>query len=154
MRNISKARHALGRVGGQSKEIWVTEIGWPIGDPNDKVPAKDDHKRHDNDGTHIPVSEQKQKELLGAVFKRIKERSGTGPDGLGIEKVFYYNVQDNFYGNPPDWSMHCGLREDLAKVKVINAKGKPDDRKTPERGKYRKAWYAFQREAEFEGTFP
>lgn len=148
MRNIHKARAALKRAGVGGKEIWVTEIGWPVGNPNDDKETPE-HPHPDNDRHHIPVSQEKQKELLESVFRRSKERSGTGPHGLGIEKVFYYNVQDNFYGEPKDWSTLCGLREDVAKV---NKGG--EEPETPEHGKYRKAWYAFQREAEFEGTFP
>jgi Concanavalin A-like lectin/glucanases superfamily len=154
MRNIHIARGALDNAeGGQSKKIWVTEIGWPVGNPNDKKPAKDDHKRHDNDGHHIPVSQEKQKELLESVFQRIKEHSGSGPHGLSIEKVFYYNVQDNFYGVPRDWAMSCGLREDLPEV-LVEVAGTVHKWKTNGHGKYRKSWFAFQDEAEFEGTFP
>jgi hypothetical protein len=143
MRNIHIARAALDRAAeGQGKKIWITEIGWPVGNPNDK---------RENDGHHIPVSEEKQKELLESVFQRIKEHSGSGPHGLSIENVFYYNVQDNFYGVPNDWAMSCGLREDLAEVERPSGK-----RKTRGHGRYRKAWFAFQHEAEseFEGTFP
>jgi len=65
--------------------------------------------------------------------------------------VPYYNIQDHFYGEPNDWSMSSGLREDLAEVERPSGK-----RKTRGHGKYRKSWFAFQHEAEseFEGTFP
>jgi hypothetical protein len=48
--------------------------------------------------------------------------------------------------------MSCGLREDLFAVHVSNE----TVRGTPENGNYRKAWYAFQEEAEspFLGKFP
>jgi len=139
MRNISKARKALNHVGGQNKKIWVTEVGWPVGGPS-------------GDKLHVSVSQEKQKELLESVFGQIKARSSSKGKGLGIEKAFYYNVQNNYYGVPHDWSMHCGLREDLFAVHV----SKETIRGTPENGNYRKAWYAFQREAEspFLGKFP
>jgi hypothetical protein len=138
MRNISKARKALNSVGGQGKPIWVTEIGWPVdGPPGDEL--------------HVSVSQEKQKELLETVFDRIKVRSSSKGNGLGIEKAFYYNVQNNYYGDPKDWSMSCGLRKDLF---AVHSGG--EVKGTPENGDYLKSWYAFQREAEspYLGQFP
>jgi hypothetical protein len=131
-RNISNARAALNTIpGGASKPIWITEIGWPV------------VSTLKSDGHHLPVTESVQSELLGSVLDMIKRRSLLGKKkALGIENVFYYDVQDWIDGHPPEsslteeWSYRCGLREEY---------------EHGEAGRYRKAWHEFQKEADFPG---
>ena len=98
-RNIELARKALKENGVGGKEIWVTEIGWPV-----------DSEGVEHDGVHPPVSESVQRERLTSVFDMIKERSG-GPHPLNVGSIMWYEIRDFISGNatPADWAAHCGL---------------------------------------------
>jgi hypothetical protein len=122
-RNIRIARMALNRAGAKGKKIWITELGWPV---KKKGLAEEDQH-------HFLVSEETQRELLNATFNMIKERSSAKDGSFNIENVFYYNIKDYVTGNfPKIWDHHCGLIED-------NGNG--------EKGEKRKAWSAFQNQA-------
>ena len=129
-RNIQEARAALNDRGGSAKKIWVNEIGWPVKGPITP-----------NDGSHVPVSEDIQRDLLNSTFNMIKANHGA--DRFNIENVFYYNIQDYEESDPAwdhySWDYRSGLREEL---------------KPYEDGRYRKSWYAFQNQAGFTGTYP
>jgi Concanavalin A-like lectin/glucanases superfamily len=122
-RNIRAARMALDSVGAKGKEIWITELGWPVKQRG--LAEEDQH--------HLLVSEETQRELLNATFNMIKERSGPKDGSFNIESVFYYNVKDHISGDFPQiWDHHCGLIEDEGHG---------------EKGGKRKAWFAFQNQA-------
>jgi ricin-type beta-trefoil lectin protein len=129
-RNIQEARAALNDKGGSEKKIWVNEIGWPVKGPITP-----------NDGSHVPVSEDIQRDLLNSTFNMIKANHGA--DRFNIENVFYYNTQDYEENDPAwdhySWDYRSGLREELRPY---------------EEGRYRKSWYAFQDQAGFTGTYP
>jgi hypothetical protein len=129
-RNIQEARAALNDKGGSAKKIWVNEIGWPVKGPITP-----------NDGSHVPVSEDIQRDLLNSAFNMIKANHSA--ERFNIENVFYYNVQDYEESDPNidhhTWDYRSGLREEL---------------KPYESGHYRKSWYAFQNQAGFTGTYP
>ena len=129
-RNIQEARAALNDKGGAAKKIWVNEIGWPVKGPITP-----------NDGSHVPVSEDIQRDLLNSTFNMIKANHSA--ERFNIENVFYYNIQDYEESDPNidhnTWDYRSGLREELRPY---------------ESGHYRKSWYAFQNQAGFTGTYP
>jgi hypothetical protein len=90
---------------------------------------------------HLAVSQETQRDLLNATFNMIKKRSGAGEQSFNIANVFYYNIQDWIDGTSEreNWAYRCGLREETDHG---------------EKGQFRKAWFAFQNQAEFPGTFP
>lgn len=92
--NIRAARKVLNHHSGKKKQIWITEIGWPVeaGDPK-----------------HPAVSETVQAERLVSVFNMIKENAGTGPGEFNIQNLFWYNIKDP---GGPKWDGHCGLFKD------------------------------------------
>jgi hypothetical protein len=134
-RNIKGPRFALDQTGGENKRIWITELGWPV-----KMPGLTP-----NDGSHLPVSEEIQRDLLNSTFNMIKRHSGKAQESFDIAKVFYYNVEDatgKAIWN--DWAFRSGLREDEDYKKKDY--GQP--------GRFRKSWFAFQNQADFAGKFP
>ena len=138
LNNIQEARKALDNVDVpkcNGKPLWITEIGWPVKGP--KTP---------NDGSHIPISEESQRDRLNAIVTMIKKRSGSGEGGFNIDKVFYYNVQDWIDPRTQEWAYRVGLREELEHVPGRKAK-------TGEFGKCREAWYAFQQQAHAKSEF-
>jgi Concanavalin A-like lectin/glucanases superfamily len=148
--NIKVARAALDRAGGDNKKIWITELGWPV--KTSKTP---------DDGSHYPVSEQMQQELLNLTFNMVKSRSGTGEQSYGLANVFYYNVEDvvdgilqtdeedsEEFGN---WAYRSGLRED--EDAGVDDAGEEYGEPGSEPGLCRKSWYAFQNQAQYEGQF-
>ena len=137
--NIQAARGALNLVGGtkwratdENKRIWITELGWPVQDGNFA----------EEDGHHLLVSEDAQRQLLNSAFGLIKEYSGTNEQSFNIGRVLWYNIQDNYVGNErQNWAAHCGLVQDkaveaLANGKVIEIPG--------EEGRERSSWDAFR----------
>lgn len=122
-RNIRGARMALDRIGAKGKKLWITELGWPV---KQRKLAKED-------GSHLLVSEEMQRDLLNATFNMIKERSGSKEGSFDIENVFYYNTRDYVTGERPEiWDHHCGLIEDVG---------------GGQKGEKRKSWFAFQNQA-------
>lgn len=99
-RNIRAGRNALKHGGKKEagKEIWITEIGWPV---NDGIAVPDGH--------HLLVSAGIQASLLNQTFNMIKEHSGSAERSYNIGKVFWYNIEDNPTGNVADWANNCGL---------------------------------------------
>jgi hypothetical protein len=92
-RNIRRARAAVNKYGGgQSKDIWVTEIGWAVaGEPGP-------------DPVHVAISPAVQEERLNSVFDMIKNRSAE--DDFNIRNIFWYNIRDVAGAK---WDAHCGL---------------------------------------------
>jgi len=132
--NIKTTRDALNAIGGENKELWLTELGWPV----------------ENlwDNSHKPVSLLVQRELIEATFEMLKAINIK----FGIRNVFYYNIQDThcypgelapgqschpFNINVDDWAYRSGLLGDLG--------GRPD---WPNGGKptFRPGWYGFLNE--------
>lgn len=88
--NILEARAALDSVkDGQEKEIWITELGWPV--------ATDDYKGHPD------VSPDLQGELLKASAEMLKNRRLE----YKINRIFY--TADFDYPAVSEWAYHCGL---------------------------------------------
>ncbi len=125
-RNVAVVRATLNELGSPTNEmpIWITEIGWPVrGDganPNDKV--------------HWLVSEETQRDLLNSTFQMLKGETKRLPvKKFRIAAIMYYNIADGVNAEPKgQWDFHCGLIEDSV---------------APEKGKKRKAWFAFQEQA-------
>lgn len=99
---IEDVRVRLKGMGVGGKEIWVTELGFPVenrvpnGQPGDK-------------SAFPPVTEQTQREEIEATFGMMK----AARDELGIAHAFYYNIQDyrDPFGNERlTWDYHAGLR--------------------------------------------
>ena len=126
--NIEEARNALKTVGAPKKPLWITEIGFPV-EGGEKTAEKDSEYKGVGDGTHFPVTEPIQRDLLNATFKRIKEKAGSGAEEYNIKHVIYYNLQD---GADKSWDHHTGLVSEY-----VNGVAH-----------YRPAWYAFQNWAE------
>lgn len=125
-RNIRVARAALDDAGGENKQIWITELGWPVKMKN-VTP---------NDKSHLPVTEEIQRDLLHSTFNMIKSHSGKALQSFDIANVFYYNVED--WIEKKNWAYRAGLREDADMKQKFGLEGK-----------FRKAWFAFQGQAEF-----
>jgi hypothetical protein len=91
--NIQAARFSVNRFGGgKGKEIWVTEIGWPVEGSTEP------------DEVHQSVSPVVQEERLNSVLDKIKAYSGK----YNIGNIFWYNIQDV---SGSSWEAHCGLVE-------------------------------------------
>ncbi len=95
---VSDVRHKLENMGVGGKDIWVTELGWPVQSDNPKsFPA-------------LP-NEQVQKEAIETTFGMLKARHAE----LGIAHAIYFNIQD--FRNPKNgaewtaWDGHAGLRK-------------------------------------------
>lgn len=94
---IAEARNALDGIQQPSKQIWITEIGWPAEAPTD--------------AGHPHVTEAIQAELISYTFSMIMNRAGQ----FKIAHVLYYNHRDHPDGNTPgsiwaNWAYQCGLR--------------------------------------------
>jgi hypothetical protein len=104
----------------------VTEFGWPV-EGNGAA----------NDGSHFLVDQDTQQDLLNASFEMMKGNSGLSPKrNLKLQNILYYNLEDWVSGEGEgfrNWDSHCGLVED-------NGRG--------EKGNFRKAWFAFKKQAE------
>jgi len=128
--NIVIARAALDDLGksGEEKPIWITEIGWPVKGGG-----------AENDGSHLLVTQDIQRDLLNSTFEMMKGESPLSPkQDPDIEHISYYNAEDWVAGlpvelDPHSWDSHCGLIE---------------DNEGPKHGNKRKAWFAFQQQAE------
>jgi Ricin-type beta-trefoil lectin domain-like/Ricin-type beta-trefoil lectin domain len=94
--------------------LWVNEIGFTT---------------EINDGSHLPVTEDMQAELIHKSIGMMERKSGT----LRIHNVFYYNDWDD-PTQAGNWAYHCGLQ-------------KAD-------GTFRKAFYAFKNEAHGDAGYP
>jgi hypothetical protein len=143
-KNIKAARSALDLgPGGKGKKIWITELGWPV--DTHVAPNAADH-----DGSHLPVSEEIQRELLNSTFNMVKSRSEAGEQSYNIKNVFYYNIED--WVAQGDWAYRAGLREDNDWQEANSGKqyGKPGSHPSL----CRKAWFAFQNQAEHEAPCP
>ncbi len=118
-RNIKLARDALDEVGGAGKQLWITELGWPVENPEGGV------------STHPKVSLDVQRDLIESSFEMIKATSQT----FGIRNVFYYNIQDWDHSDPihMTWDYRSGLRG-------------PFDESRPGNGNFRPGWYGFLQE--------
>ncbi|MFT3863371.1 MAG: LamG domain-containing protein [Solirubrobacterales bacterium] len=93
-KNIQLARGALNRVGGTSKKLWISEIGFPV------------QGETEPDSVHRAVGENAQRERLEATLNKIKSISGTRKEEFNIANIFWYNIQD--WSNR-EWAAHCGL---------------------------------------------
>ncbi|HEY2479284.1 MAG TPA: LamG domain-containing protein [Solirubrobacterales bacterium] len=124
--NIKVVRARLNELGSTTKQmpIWISEIGWPVrgggANPEDKV--------------HWLVSEDTQRDLLNSTFEMMKGESKRLPvKKFHLSAIMYYNIADAVNAQPKgQWDFHCGLIEDSV---------------APEKGKKRKAWFAFQAQA-------
>jgi hypothetical protein len=124
---IQAVRSVMNSLGTVTSEmpIWITEIGWPVKGGGAKP-----------DGTHWLVEEDIQRDLLNSTFRMLKgEMAKEFPSRqFHIPAILYYNIADGVESTPKgSWDFHCGLVEDSV---------------SPEMGKKRKAWYAFQIQAE------
>jgi hypothetical protein len=119
-RNIKLARTALDEVGGGGKQLWITELGWPVENPEPGV------------STHPKVSMSVQRDLIESSFEMIKATSQT----FGIRNVFAYNIQDWDHSDPihMTWDYRSGLRG-------------PFDEAHPGLGSFRPSWYGFLEES-------
>jgi Ricin-type beta-trefoil lectin domain/Ricin-type beta-trefoil lectin domain-like len=95
---IAEARNALDRIGASSKQIWITELGWPVEAPTD--------------AGHPHVQEDEQAELISYSFSMIMNRASQ----FKIAHVLYYNHRDHPDGNTAgspwyNWAYQCGLRK-------------------------------------------
>jgi hypothetical protein len=88
--NILEAHAALVDANASNKEIWITELGWPVA-----TKAGDDG--------HPAVGLPLQGELLKASAEMIKNRRVE----YKINRVFY--SADFDYAGNDDWAYHCGL---------------------------------------------
>ncbi len=86
--NILEAHAALKDIEAGSKEIWITELGWPVAV---------------GDEGHPPVSAELQAELLKASAEMIKNRRVE----YKINRVFY--TADFDFPGESSWAYHCGL---------------------------------------------
>ena len=94
--------------------LWVNEIGFTT---------------EINDGSHLPVSEDMQAELIHKSIGMMERKSGT----LRIHNVFYYNDWDD-PTQADKWDHHTGLQKAS--------------------GEFRKAFYAFKNEANGDAGYP
>ncbi|HEX6455116.1 MAG TPA: hypothetical protein VF009_01210 [Solirubrobacterales bacterium] len=78
-------------VGGSSKSLWITELGWPVAGSEGFPP-----------GGHS-VSEAEQASLLTQSFNWVKGAAA----GDNIQLVTWYNIQD--FNSGTHWDGHCGL---------------------------------------------
>jgi hypothetical protein len=124
--NIAVVRATLNTSGSAASKmpIWITEIGWPVKGGGAKP-----------DGSHWLVSDDTQRDLLNATFQMMKDESKQFPaKKFRIPAILYYNIADAVGAEPKgQWDYHCSLVEDSIK---------------PEKGEKRKAWHAFQLQAE------
>lgn len=90
---VNAARSNLTSEFGAGKEIWITEIGWPVtpGASPSSVPT--------------PVNEVQQAELLVQVVNWVKSVSAS----KGIDGVFWYFYRDSEKENVGAWDAHAGL---------------------------------------------
>jgi hypothetical protein len=95
--NIKRARVAVNKYGGgQSKDIWITEIGWAVDEGVAGEPGPDP--------VHVATSPAAQVERLNSVISLIKDRSAE--NDFNIKNLFWYNIKDKAGA---DWASHCGL---------------------------------------------
>jgi Ricin-type beta-trefoil lectin domain-like/Ricin-type beta-trefoil lectin domain len=97
-----------------SMPLWINEIGFTT---------------ELNDGSHLPVTEDMQAELIHKTIGMTERKSGD----FRIHNVFYYNDWDD-PTQASNWAYHCGLQ-------------KAD-------GTFRKAFYAFKTEAHGDAGYP
>jgi hypothetical protein len=98
-RKISKVRK-----GRREKQVWITELGFPVEYPNSPGHPKE-HQ------VFPPVSPELQAKLTRAVFVMLHNRRGQ----LNVHRAIYYNIADT--RNPPNpgeaiptgWASACGL---------------------------------------------
>jgi hypothetical protein len=89
---ISKLRHTLNHLNnGKEKEIWITEVGWPVGV---------------GDKAHPFVTPEIQAKLVTSVFSTIKKKAKP----WNIANVFYFNYSDT--PDHPEWDFHTGLLDE------------------------------------------
>ncbi len=100
---IGDIHNKLKAMGESDKQIWVTELGFPV---ENRVP---DGEPGDN-SVFPHVSEDVQKEEIEKTYQMIKDKRRE----LDIAHAFYYNIQD--YRDPGNgaellgWDYHSGLR--------------------------------------------
>lgn len=93
--NILEAHAALAAINTPNKEIWITELGWPV--------AADGWPVGGQGGGHPAVSPELQAELLKASAEMIKNRRVE----YKINRVFY--TADFDLPAVKDWGYRCGL---------------------------------------------
>ena len=102
-------------VGGATKRIWVTEVGWPVENPQAEI-----DKLGTNPITHPAVTDLIQRDLLRESIKEITKSR----QELKIRALFYYNIQDLVRADTETWEYRAGLRT--------------------HNGGFRPAWHAFR----------
>jgi hypothetical protein len=91
--SIVRLRKKLDHVkGGENKQLWITEVGWPVGV---------------GDQAHPAVSQNIQAKLLESVFSTIKKRAKP----WNIANVFYFNYRDapRSARQAVEWDLNTGL---------------------------------------------
>jgi hypothetical protein len=123
--NLRAAMNGSEVVNGAVKRIWVTELGWPVENPQaekDKLGTKPN--------THPAVTESIQRDLLRESIKEIKKSR----QELKIRALFYYDIQDLVRGDTETWEYRAGLRT--------------------HDGRFRPAWHAFRLAADQPISWP
>jgi hypothetical protein len=139
---IKLAREALNKHNGSTKQIWITELGWPL-----RV-VEDSH--HEGIECSATVKcQQIQGELINYTFDRIKEKATE----FGVPAIFYFNDRDTYPENADkagiarEWAYYCGLRTGGNYVIDPQTGSTKQPLEVEGAGRFRKAAYAFEAEA-------
>jgi hypothetical protein len=119
---ITGIRNALkGHTWGPSRSLWITELGWPVANPNLANEEQREKESKQAKGSAVkPVTEAQQASLLQESFNSIKSQAAS----KNIQSLIWYNVRD--FPLHETWAYSCGLQDVT--------------------GNYRPAWDAFQAE--------